>query len=43
MLFITSCANLDFVYKSIDKQNKLKNNTDFVINGDESDEISTTT
>ena len=40
MLFITNCANLDFVYES-NKQIfiELKNNTSLIIIGDEADEV----
>ena len=39
ILFVTNCANLDFIYKSITQIEVLKNNTNLIISGDESDEI----
>ena len=39
MFFVTSCANLEFVYKNSRHVNDLKNNTNLFINGDESDDI----
>ena len=39
MLFVSNCANLEFVYKSIKQIGKLKNNTNLIISGDDSDEV----
>ena len=39
MLFVSNCANLEFVYKSIKQIGKLKNNTNLNISGDDSDEV----
>ena len=39
MFFVTSCANLEFVYKSSRQVDELKNNTNLFISGDEADEI----
>ena len=40
ILFVTNCANLEFVYnKSFRQFEQLKENTNLIISGDESDEI----
>jgi len=39
MLFLANCTNLEFVYKYSKQIGELKNNTNLIISGDESDEI----
>ena len=39
MFFVTNCANFELVYKSHKQTEELKNNTDFAIAGDESNEV----
>ena len=39
VLFVTNCANLQFVYKDNKQVNELKNNTNLIISGDEADEV----
>ena len=39
VLFVTNCANLEFLYKDNKWVNELKNNTNLVISGDEAEEV----
>ena len=39
MFFVTNCVNFELVYKSHKQTEELKNNTDFAIAGDESNEV----